>query len=389
MGREIDFLYLFAFGVIYYIFLPSLVHEFELFLSFPGIKIWYDTFNKGTQVYLPVIYIFFGAILCMLYFNFILNKIRVKTISLPIISNASLSFCFILIAMLSFYFWFNARGMLFEGYSVAYSSDVMGKMATLNLICNFFALYGFQKNAKHFTNKLFLLLLIINSIFLLGMGGRMYVLSALITFFIYFLNKNSFDRVKFIFVIVITMTFMIFIGMFRLGSTDLSLAGYLFVAEPVFTSYSSISFLSQNEIPLLATGELAFKSLIGFLPSFLFENKVEYIVTPLDLGYKFSNPLGATSVIVSSFISFGSAGAIVFFILMYTGFFCLRCLSKRDIFFRTIYICSLSVIPFLFFRESFSISFRVLWFVNLIIPIFIITMDVMIKKSLLCQVKSN
>ena len=381
MGKEIDFLYLFAFGVVYYIFLPSLVHEFELFLSFPGMKGWYDTFNKGAQVYLPAIYIFFGAILCIFYFNFILKKIRVKTISLPIISNASLSFCFILIAMLSFYFWFNAMGMLFKGYSVAYSSDIMGKMATLNLICNFFALYGLQKNTKHLTNKLFLLLLIINSVFLLSMGGRMYVLSALITFFIYYLNKNSFDRFKFLFVIVITMTFMIFIGMFRLGSTDLSFAGYLFVAESVFTSYSSVSFLSQNEIPLLATGELAFKSLIGFLPSFMFENKFDYLVSPLDLGYKFSAPLGARSVVVTSFVSFGSLGAVVFFVFMSTGFFYLRCLSKRDIFFRTIYLCSLSVIPFMFFRDPFYVSFRVLWFIYFIVPLFIITLDAIIKKT--------
>jgi oligosaccharide repeat unit polymerase len=381
-GIEIDFLYLFTFGVIYYVFLPSLVYEFELFLSFPAMSNWYDNFNEGSDSYLLVIYVFCSIILCMLYFNFVLKKIKIKTISLPLISNVNLNAFLFVIVLLSFSFWFSARHMLFKGYSVDYDSNIMGKMATINLICTFFCLYGIQKNKKHFTNKLFFFLLLINSIFLLGMGGRMYVISSAITFFIYFLNKNSFSRVNFIFIIIITFVFMLFIGMYRLGINDISFAGYLFVAEPVFTSYSSVTFLSQNEIPLFATGELFFKSFIGFLPSFLFENKADFLLSPSELGYKYLAPLGAVSIIVSSFVSFGSIGSVIFFIFIYIGFFYLRCLSKKDIFFRTVYICSLSVIPFMFFRDPFSISFRVLWFVNFIIPLFIITVDIMIKRLL-------
>jgi len=380
-GIEIDFLYLFTFGVIYYILLPNLVHEYELFLSFPGMSSWYDIFNAGVNAYLPVIYIFCCVILFMLFLNRILKKIKVKTLSLPIISKTSLSVIFFFIAILCFYFWFNARFMLFKGYSVGYDLDMMGKLATINLICNFFSLYGFQTYKKHLTTKLFFLLLIFNSIILLGMGGRMYVLSSIITFFIYFINNKKFVRVNFIFIAVAVTALMIFIGMFRLGSTDLSLAGYSIVVESVFTSHSSVSFLSQNDIPIFATGELFYKSLIGFLPSFLFENKAGFITSAADLGYNYSSPLGATSIIVSSFVSFGSAGAGLFFIFMSTGFFYLKCLSKRDVFFRTIYLCSLSVIPFMFFRDGFSISLRVLWFVYLIIPLFIITIDVLIKKA--------
>ncbi|MEH6446232.1 MAG: O-antigen polymerase [Oceanospirillaceae bacterium] len=380
-GKEIDFLYLFTFGVIYYIFLPILVYEFELFLNFPGMSLWYITFNAGVNAYLPVIYIFCGAILFMLYFDMIFKKIKVKTLSLPIISKTSLSFIFFFIAILSFYFWFNARFMLFKGYSAGYDSNIMGKLATINLICSFFSLYGFQIYKKHLSTKLFFLLLIFNSIILLGMGGRMYVLSSIITFIIYALNNKKFIRVKFIFIVVVTTALMIFIGMFRVGSPDLSYAGYSFVVESIFTSFSSVGFLSQNEIPLFATGELFFKSLMGFLPSFLFENKAEFITSAADLGYKYTAPFGATSIIVSSFASFGSAGAGIFFIFMYTGFFYLKCLSKKDVFFRTIYFCSLSVIPFMFFRDGFSVSLRVLWFVYLIIPLLIITIDVVIKKA--------
>jgi hypothetical protein len=173
---------------------------------------------------------------------------------------------------------------------------------------------------------------------------------------------------------------MLFIGMFRLGSVDLSLAGYLFVAEPVFTSYSSVTFLSTNNILLFETSELFFKSLTGMLPGFLFEDKAQSMFSAIDLGYTFKAPLGATSLIVSSFASFGSAGSILFFVSMYIGFFYLRCLSKKDIFFKTIYFCSLSVIPFMFFRDGFSVSLRVLWFINFIIPLFIIITDMVIKK---------
>ncbi|MBG6241248.1 MAG: oligosaccharide repeat unit polymerase [Candidatus Symbiopectobacterium sp. Dall1.0] len=330
--------------------------------------------------------------ICALFFFaftvliFICNKfflrIKIPKVKISEISSLSLVISFFAIMILCFYLWYSAyeANLLFSGYTSEYSTRIMGNMATTNLLLNFLAIYS-NFICKDKIKKIYMALIIINSLFLLSMGGRMYVVTIIIPWLIIYGDnvktlKDFIRKFKINLIMVSLIILFCAIGIFRLGIMDFSFMIYIFFAEPIFTSYSSVTYLLYNsDIPLLNNGMLFISSFLGIIPSFIMENKDSLYLLPEHMGFYYESPFGGTSIIVYLFTSFGIFGA--FFFMCFWVFFygIMSKIAKTCVFFKTFYLCALSIIPFIFFRESFYISTRIIVFPIFILPMCVFVFD--------------
>ncbi|MDY4368061.1 O-antigen polymerase [Pectobacterium brasiliense] len=378
----LDFYYFMCFGVAYYIFSPYLLYLTGALVSYPGILSWREYFFSITEKYEYVCYIFFSLTVFVFFIKKITACVPIPIIKFPIVSRFSLLFSACLIMILCFYLWYSAfeSSLLFSGYTVEYSTQIMGNMATANLLLNFLALYAKLVNKSKVKN-FYIFIMVVNSIFLLSMGGRMYVVTIIIPWLMLYVNNvhdlKSFLKKFKVSILLIALVFLFcLIGIFRLGIRDLSFIIYIFFAEPIFTSYSTVTYLLFNpEIPLLNDGALFVNSFVGIIPSFLIDNKETLYLLPEHLGFYYESPLGATSVVIYLFTSFGILGSYFFIALLTSFYTVLSRLSVNCDFFKAFYLCALSVVPFIFFRETFYISTRVIVFPIFILPLFILIFD--------------
>lgn len=374
-GKEVGFGFLFSFGALFYILTPYIIYTYGFFDGYPGIKLWKESFNLSLSRYKWVYLYFFICSFVVVFIDLLFSRVTLNKVNTQsfYISHVGGIFALLFIAVILLVFWFKSyqAGMLFKGYAVSYDTGLMGNMATANLFSNFMAIYFFL-NSKRKLSLLFSMLIIINSIFLLGMGGRMYVVTIILPwFFIYLANRTAlYSRVKILSLVLLLVLFMGIIGIWRLGMSDISFIGYITMAEAIFTSISISTFLHLNEsIPFLENGFYFISSLMGVLPSFIFPDKAKLFISPEQLGYKYESPLGATSLVVSLFTSFGYLGGLIY--IMFVGLFMniLRVLGNKSFFLKSYYLCVLSIVPFIYFRETFYISNRIVIFPFLIMPL--------------------
>lgn len=381
-GFPLDFYYFFCFGTMYYILSPYLVYFFGSFLSYPGISSWRNYLFSVSKKYETICMMFFGFTVLVFFLNKLFLKFRSVKIRMPTISSLSLVIFLFFITALCFYLWYLAyeAKLLFSGYTSEYSTRIMGNMATANLILNFLALYS-KFIYKDRVKKLYIILIVMNSLFLLSMGGRMYVVTVIIPWVMVYVNslqdiKVTIKKFKTSLILVSLTLLFCAIGIFRLGINDFSFLMYMFFVEPIFTSYSSITYLLYNpEIPFLNNGILFINSFLGVVPSFFMENKEELYLLPEHLGFYYEAPFGATSVVVYLFTSFGIIGSFVFIGFLTFFYSTLSKMASVCVFFKTFYLCALSIVPFIFFRESFYISTRIIVFPLFILPVCILIFD--------------
>ncbi|MBC7850755.1 MAG: oligosaccharide repeat unit polymerase, partial [Chitinophagaceae bacterium] len=260
-----------------------------------------------------------------------------------------------------------ARNSLFGGYG-SYDIGARGKLSTLLIIFNFFLLY--QLVSKQKLSMFLVAGTILGCLFLLSMGGRMYVFQ---TFVVLLVFKTSFSQARWK-----TGKLLIFIfsglligaafGLWRMGSSlGVEKAAYSFFAEPTFTWFSTISYLSSNEVPLLSFPSNFITSFLNLVPNTFFSFK-PYIVSTASMVNDYQNPLGADSVWSTFVINFGSLGSCIF--LCVTGFILnyLRHLSAQSRFMAVYYIMVCGMLPFQFFRDGFYILNKQLFFNFLLLP---------------------
>jgi len=130
----------------------------------------------------------------------------------------------------------------------------------------------------------------------------------------------------------------------------LNLAG-----EPVFTSFSLVSFLGSNYIPWIEFPRFLVGDFVNLVPSAILTNKMDLFPDPTKAGFFFVSPMGAMSSWVSFIINFGLAGTVV--VMVFIGFFLRRLLiNAKSPIFRTQYLMCSSFLVFTFFRDPFSVS---------------------------------
>lgn len=365
---------LFLFGYLYYLLIPFFIGSIGYLSDMPGMSSWYSDYEQvstsGFQVYfayvLGVLFMFYSG-------SFLFSKVglRIKSIDSLIYPSKFVGATFsIPLFFIIFIIFAKNSGSAFSGYET-YDHEFIGMVGTLNVLVTFLCIHALL-NKMHRSVYLYFLFfsLIFSSIFLLGLGSRMYVLIPIISLLIYKVNYSekplSLLRL-FLFCLFFFMA-MLVIGVWRVGlDFNFDFLIYIFLAEPIFTSWSAVSFLQLSDLPLIAEPYNYMSSFVNFIPSSFFSNKADYIYQVSDF-YNYSAPLGADNIFVSTVGNFGLIVGIFYFFLLGGALSLLRNASRGNLFLTAYYVCVLAVIPFQLFRDNFAILNKQFYWNMLFVP---------------------
>lgn len=368
----IDHKILFLFGYIFYLITPCIVGKIGSFKGYPGMELFHGFYEKIpadklvsyliiTICWLPAFYL--GHI------TFKIFKPYKKSLQLFPKSytpqNISYVAGFLIIVLLVFAYL--GRNSLTGNYEI-YDSSARGKISTLLIVFNFFLIY--QCVSKQVISPLLIFGTACTALLLLTMGGRMYVIQTIIVILVY---KTSFanERWKVYQIVIVTLLcFLVgsFVGISRMNSGfSFDKAQYSLLAEPVFTWFSTSTFLINNDIPYINFPSNFLTSFLNLIPNTVI-NFNKYVISTQSMGYYYVNPLGADSVWSTFIINFGSVGS--FFFLYIFGFLLnyLRHLSEESRFAAVYYIMVCGILPFQIFRDGFYIINKQLFFNFLLFP---------------------
>lgn len=255
-------------------------------------------------------------------------------------------------------FAFQARSLLFTGYLESVDVSLLGPLATLQMLVLFQYLY--ERSANRRVASAFGWLLLLNSCVLLSMGGRLYVLSALIAIYFRWWNwgaRSVKQQFRSLALLLCVPILLVVVGMWRVGATDTSLVGFYLVAEPVYTSISSFTFFSGGGWSLMDVPNEFVAAFVNIVPSIFWPDKIDWLNAIASTKQNFEAPFGAVSIIVSSVGNFGYVGAFLFFFGV--GFYMSVVGRTRGNPARIAYYCYLvGMLPFLFFRDPFQVQVK-------------------------------
>lgn len=372
----IDHKILFFFGYVFYLFTPWVVGNLGSFAGYPGMDLFHGFYKRIppsqlfsyimiTISWLPAFYL--G------HFTFkIIKPYKKSLVIFPsnFLTNNMRYVALFLIGVL-FIFTYISRNSLVTSYDF-YDPSSRGKISTLLIIFNFFLIYQLLSN-----QKLSVTLAIgtaCTAVLLLIMGGRMYVMQTFVVILVY---KTSFavNRWKLYQIFMVVFACFIvgsFVGVARMNTSfNFSKAQYSLLAEPVFTWFSTSTFLINNDIPLINFPSNFLSSFLNLVPNTVINFK-QFVVSSQSMGFYYVNPLGADSVWSTLIINFGSLGS--FFFIYLTGFLLnfLRHLTEDNHFAAVYYIAICGMLPFQIFRDGFYIVNKQLFFNFLLFPLIII-----------------
>lgn len=349
--------YLFLFGFIYYLVCPIIVQYFHILEDAPAMNLFYQNSLSEEELKRYVLMCFllfvafyagsFGALMfrkkCI-----VLNDIPISSISTNY-PKVKMWLLFPLL-LINQYLIFSHRSILFTGYTLDYPVGFLGNIATFNSLYLFLFLYAIvisdcKRNFLKF-------LLIENSVVLIGLGSRMFVLIPVVAFLIYLLDQKKIKSSRLVAVAGVCIFFFLLVGVFRGGEGAFNSDVFLFIGlgEPLLTWLTVSTFITNNPtIGLLEYPGNFLGTFINFIPSFIFPSKADFIPS---IPYVYDSPFGATSIFTSLYGNFGLLVAPLF---VFLGGFLLTVIRYRvNIFFQIYYYCCCGIIPFLLFRDMQS-----------------------------------
>jgi hypothetical protein len=354
---------LFFFGFCYYILAPLIFIEgleLQAFSMIPRL----DSQAVGWVVSFSISTLFFwylGQVFKVRYFYFSRKLSQVAG------SSTSVLLVFV-ISVLMFLYGLSVYGIRTSGYThidFKYSGFVAGFTYLFMVLL----LFSWQSPLLKLVVGVFY---VAGCVLLLFVGSRLYVLSSLIALVIFY-SRFGFERINFkiLLVLMLILTFLLGVGVVRSGGFEnISFSKMLFVlgAEPFFTWWSVTLYpFDPVEVMLPEVGGLL-SLFINVIPSFVFPNKADYIVSQAVLG-GYSAPLGASNVIVSALVFFGLP-IWCLFVFAYSNFIAFLKRDATDFFLaRCLYAIVCSFLPFFFFREIYQIQFKLFLTFFLIVPV--------------------
>lgn len=349
-----------------YVALPLLVYSSGLYEIVPGSSVWEIEFarfyEKGATISIIFLIGYITSYAIGRSTPAIINLKKLNKSIPPLALKILLTTIIFSLIILSY----DARQAIGKGYLVEYDPTTMGPIATLNLLILLIVLNIKQFNHGHNILKFYYVALALNSAILLSLGGRLYVLTtiiALATQSINSLKPSISNRVKYLLLTISLLTFLVFIGIWRADSEQsLFVALGIALAEPVLTSFSMAAYFNCAEHHAFKVPLNYISSIINFVPSFLLPEKQSLMHQLSEDGGCTYRPFGATHVSYSVLDNFGYIGAIFYFMSLGYIFKIIHSTSKNGWWLQYYLI---SLLPFIFFRESFSIFNKTFFFSGL------------------------
>lgn len=366
-----------AVGAILYVVLPFVAFEYGWLMDMPGIENWRELFqgayDRSGQL----------AALCLgltVSYMFGRQAVSVTAARLGITMNRPISK--LMLTLVAFGLWsiWAASAVLdresfFQGYSIDYDTGLLGNLATVNLVALAVVLSCRQYKRKGIGYQSLCVLLVTNSIALLSLGGRLYVIIPVVAILLQTLStvRSPAGRVRLFFGLTIIVAVLLVVGVLRIGAEfSPDFLAYIGLAEGIFTSMSLGSFVEHNGIPILSAPFNFFGSIANFIPSAFIADKAVFVPSIQDGGTYFESPLGATHLLVAVLGNFGWLGGLFFACVLGWTIGAVRKVSTSG-WWLYFYLCSL--LPFMFFRDGFSIFNKAALFNGCIVMWFIVALD--------------
>ncbi len=364
-ARQLTHVAFFSAGYLYYWVLPIIAGQIQIFSpgSEGGFGDWAGFFQNVPQGQLVI----YATSILIYYVCFLLGDALARKVapSSRKMNGPSLTFIwvlYILTFIVAAGYLYHLRNLLGANYNdIGEGILSMGTLAALSLVLLALALLKTTAGEKAtffatISNRWILGYFLI-SFLQLTMGGRLYFVSSLLLLAGYrsvFFKKYSGGQL-----LAFALGAAAFggaAGLLRLksgvnvGAVVLNLAG-----EPVFTSFSLVSFLGFNHIPWIEFPRFLAGDFLNLIPSAVLPNKMDLFPDPTKAGFSFVSPMGAMNSWVSFIINFGLAGTAL--VMVFIGFF-LRWLlmNAKSPIFKTQYLMCSAFLTFTFFRDPFSVS---------------------------------
>ncbi len=248
------------------------------------------------------------------------------------------------------------RGMLFAGYSGAYEELALGPLQTAILAMTLVTLMAASLGRSIGRAPLLLAgaVLALLSALSLSVGTRQAVTVTLVALVAFASVRRGGVRRELLLVIAsLAITGFAIVSAWRIG--DLSLQSMLLTPafEPMFTFLSLATFLAFETPAPLAVPTPLLLAFLNLVPSAVWPEKIEVLDAMLDQ-YAIVSPLGATHLIVSSFINFGWLGSLL--VALASGFAIerLRQLAKGWVLFTPTYALVVGVLASDLWRNPFQ-----------------------------------
>ena len=365
---EINHNGLFLFGVLFYLVAPLIILQTDIFDGLPAIDPWKTNVLDNNHLIIYILLVI-EMVICFYSGSYLATKYTNPCFSTTKdLGKISSRVLLLVVGLFVGFFIFQLRASAFQGTASFNEDDrLQGILSTANLLL--FYIHFVLEQPKT-TKRLFLIIFVVNSIFLLGLGGRMYVIIPAVAYYIRAYNnasKTGKSLVPYVIIPVVGALSASLIGAIRIGE-KLDKIMYFIFAEPIFTSYSSFSYVNQNSIPWIATPYSFFVSFLNFIPSLFWPGKAETLTKLVGDWAKFDNPLGAISVFVSIYANFGILLSAVFVFLFGAMYGYLYKAFKTFKINKNIYYCFCGVLPFCFFRDPIGVPIKIFMTSYLIIP---------------------
>ncbi len=340
----------FGIGWFYYLMIPIIAIYFDLF---EDVKVWSnyvsDNFNYPLVSYCILVIIAYTLGSSSAKINWKINPCikyskLISWIFIPI-------YCFLFL-----YFTFAAREFIFTGYQNGVDASLVGPIATLEMALLFHYLFcRIFNNARPGT--LTGILLLLTSIILLSMGGRIYVLSALTSIVFYGWNWGNFNRIRLIILMILAVCLVVGLGMWRVGDFNTGVIIFYIVAESLFTSISAFTLFQGGGWNWLDYPSNFIISFLNIIPVFLWSEK-QFILDSLSTVYPdIEAPFGALNVVASSVSNFGYLGGLFFIGLVGFIMGMIQKISKYPLM-RVLYCYLVGLLPFIFFRDPYTVQVK-------------------------------
>lgn len=357
--------FFFLFGSFVYMVIPwAMYHLNYLNVSF---------LIRATSQHIENGYIYDGLLLDFIVMNFSftlgyifstrLNFRRSKTIFS--LDNFGISKCIIFFTLASVFALSSLRiiqaGIIpFLGYQ--FKPELLGPLATVCFTTMWF---------YHYTSdKKFIILFLLSSFWLIGLGSRMFVFLPILSLLILSIYEYPKRSVRYFIIASCLVVFFVMVGVVRQG-WDLNIQNFIAIiaAEPIFTSLGSLYYLNTGRDLVNIPFDI-FASVINFVPSLIFPDKTELMASIMDSNSRIYNPIGAQALIVSLYHNFGMLYPL--FLISIGFYFGFLLKNIHNVFCKAVYFSSLPFLLVHFHREGFVTFFKVVVFNSFIFPLLLI-----------------
>lgn len=374
-GVAFEHVELFSFGFLYYWMLPAAAALLPPLEDSPAVNFWYSLATAVRRGTMPV---YLALTLCF-YLSFVGGAAVARRVGRPVDARpAELPFDARLLdlllpacALVGGLMAFQLRASFFTSYDAIFDTAGPARgpfLAFSVFVLSLALLYTASRgrtclgeaapSARVLRNRWVLLYLVVGGA-VLALGGRMYLVTgilALATYASAFIRPFAVRSTAGLVVGGATLAGLV--GAVRFGFASAQVTPATIAAsvafEPIFTSFSLFDFLRQGRLELLNVPYPLATQFLNFVPTFVLPNKVDYMVTPEDLGYSVRAPLGALSAFVSLMVNFGSVGSCV--VLCAFGASLERMRQRRSVYATVAYSMICGFLAFSLFRDPFYTS---------------------------------